>query len=134
MLLVTQSIEALENACSKSEVSAVMTNMPYKVILQASSSSTQRDIIGWCGKYKEFKETYSRGGKSQSHSTSYEEKDIVTGADLMALPMTGDAILISPYGYNRVRKCPYFKDKILSKKAHDIKNHNQKYKELRAEL
>ena len=134
MILVTQSIEALENAYSKSEVSAILTNMPYKVILQASSSSTQRDIIGWCGKYKEFKETYSRGGKSQGHSTSYEEKDIVTGADLMALPMSGDAILISPFGYNRIRKCPYYKDKILSKKARDIKNHNQKYKELRANL
>ncbi len=134
MLLVTQSIEALENAYSKSEVSAIMTNMPYKVILQASSSETQRDIIGWCGKYKEYKESYSRGGKSQSHSTSYEEKDIVNGADLMALPMSGDAILISPFGYNRVRKCPYYKDKTLSKRAQDIKNHNQKYKELRSEL
>ena len=130
LVLVSQSIEALENAYTKAEVSALVTNMPYKIILEASSSSTQRDIIGWCGKYREYKETFGKNGKGTSRSTTYEEKDIVNAADLMALPTTGEAILISPYGYNRIRKCPYFKDKILKKKAVEIKTHNDKLKKI----
>ena len=46
-------------------------------------------------------------------SISYEETDIVTEADLMQLRNTGELILISPYGYNRLKKVPYYKDRYL---------------------
>ena len=130
LLLATQSIEALEGAYSRAEVSSIMTNISYKLVLQASSSATQKDIIGWCGKYKEYKETFGRKGSGINRSTTYEDKDIVDGADLIALPNTGDAILISSYGYNRFKKCPYYEDKILKNRANDIRTYNEKIKKI----
>ena len=42
-----------------------------------------------------------------------DEKDIVSHTDLMTLKNTGEAIIITPYGYIRIDKCPWYMDKIF---------------------
>ena len=43
----------------------------------------------------------------------------------MTLPEQGECIIISPYGYNRVKKAPYYNDRILAKRADEIKRLRQ---------
>ena len=58
-------------------------------------------------------------------SVSYEETDIVTESDLMQLRNSGELILISPYGYNRIKKSPYYQDRLMKEASERcIKNNN----------
>ena len=125
LMLVSQSAEALERAYSKSDIESMMNNCPYKVILSATSKETQDAVIRWAGKYEERR--YSRGisGARRSSNINYVEENIVQAAELMTLPEQGECIIISPYGYCRIKKAPYYKDKILSKKAEEIKRLRQ---------
>ena len=121
LILVTQSIEALMTAYGENEVIDLISNCSYKIILSASSSKTQDMICKWCGKYKEQHNTFDKHTKKSS--MSYEDKDIVEASDLMLLQNTGELILVSPYGYNRIKKIPYYKDKAMN----ELVTKNQKY-------
>lgn len=121
LMLIAQSLEALERAYTKSEVQSMLTNCPYKVILSASSPSTQDAVIRWAGKYEEIKHSRSTTGSKRSTSVSYEWRDIVEASDLITLPDEGEVIIICPYGYMRLKKVPYYKDRYLNEKAEAIK-------------
>lgn len=125
LMLVSQSVEALERAYNKADIEALMNNCPYKVILSATSKETQDAVIRWAGKYEERR--YSRGisGARRSSNINFVEENIVQAAELMTLPEQGECIIISPYGYSRVKKAPYYKDRILAKKAEEIKRLRQ---------
>ena len=125
LMLVSQSVEALERAYSKADIESMMNNCPYKVILSATSKETQDAVIRWAGKYEERR--YSRGisGARRSSNINFVEENIVQAAELMTLPEQGECIIISPYGYNRVKKAPYYQDKILAKRANEIKRLRQ---------
>ncbi len=130
LVLVTQSEEALTSgAYNEGEVADIEANS-YKIVLSASSIKTQETVCKWAGKYRARKKTIN-SGKTGKVSTSYEDKDILRPADLVSLPQTGEAILISPYGYHRIKKAPYFKDKYLKNKAADIVRKNKQYLEER---
>lgn len=124
ILLISQSLEALERAYSKADIESMMNNCPYKMILSATSKETQGAVIRWAGKYEEYK--YSRGvsGSHRSSNLSYEEKNIVEAKDLITLPQEDECIVISPYGYNRLKKVPYYKDLFISKIATEIETYN----------
>lgn len=112
LILVTQSVDSLMVSYSEKEIQDLVSNCSYKVILDASNPETEKMIIGWCGKYRAKKKTWNVGDKASGKgSISYEETNIVTESDLMMLRNTGELILISPYGYNRFKKAPYYKDK-----------------------
>ena len=51
----------------------------------------------------------------------------------MTLKNTGEAILISPYGYSRVKKIPYYQDKLLKPMAEEIINKPVKVQSFRVE-
>ena len=125
LMLVSQSVEALERAYSKADIESMMNNCPYKVILSATSKETQDAVIRWAGKYEERR--YSRGisGARRSSNINFVEENIVQAAELMTLPEQGECIIISPYGYNRVKKAPYNNDRILAKRADEIKRLRQ---------
>ena len=121
----TQSTEALMSAFTENEVADLISNCPYIIVLSASSTKTQKSVCAWCGKYKVRKQSWSGSGKDRKSTISYEEKDILEPVDLMTLQNSGEAILISPYGYNRVQKAPYYKDKILKPMADEIIKYNK---------
>ena len=50
----------------------------------------------------------------------------ITPADLMYLQTSGEEILISPYGYYRLKKCPYYADKKLSSIAKNVEENKYK--------
>lgn len=70
-------------------------------------------------------ECWSGDGKDRKVSVSYEEKDIVEPKDLMILAKSKEVIIISPWGYNRVKKVPYYEDRIIKKKADEVIEYNQ---------
>lgn len=112
LILVSQSTDSLMVSYSEKEIQDLVSNCSYKVILDASNPETEKMVINWCGKYRARKKTWNVGDKASGKgSVSYEETDIVTESDLMQLRNTGELILISPFGYNRFKKAPYFTDK-----------------------
>ena len=125
LFLITQSTEALMSAFSENEVMDLISNCPYVVVLSASSYKTQQSVIAWCGKYYEKKRSWDGGGSKRKVSISFEEKDIVAASELMTLSDTGEAILISPYGYNRIKKVPWFKDPFFKPLADSNIAYNQ---------
>lgn len=125
LFLVTQSLEALQIAYSEPEVTDLISNCGYTVVLSASSSKTQKTICEWCGKYMARKQSWNGEGRSRKSSVSYEEKNIVDPSELMKLQRTGEAILITPYGYCRVNKVPYYKDLYLKPLAKTVREHNE---------
>lgn len=133
LFLVTQSTEALMSAYTENEVADLISNCPYIVVLSASSYKTQQSVIAWCGKYQEKRKSWSDSGKKKKLSISYEDKDIVDAAGLMTLPETGDAILISPFGYSRIRKTPYYKESGLKEKAEVVMRYNRTVQRVREE-
>lgn len=125
LYLITQSTEALMSAFSENEVADLISNCPYIIVLSASSEKTQRAVCAWCGKYKVRKQSWSGGGKDRKSSVAYEEKEIVDPAELMTLKNTGEAILITPYGYSRVKKVPWYKDQFLKPLAEKVIRFNE---------
>ena len=124
LVLISQSVEALTSAYSENEVVDIISNCSYVEVLSAASTKTQEMIVAWCGKYKEKKSTWSGGITKREHYTM-EENDIVRASDLMRLQLEGDAIVITPYGYFRIKKAPYYKDVKLKKLEQETKDYNE---------
>ncbi len=122
LLLISQSLEALQRAYDRAEVDAMVQNCAYRLILSASSRETVDDVIRWSGKAVRDKRGRGKSGKSYSSSVSYEKEDLVTPEELVRLPQEGEALLISPYGFNRLKKAPYYKDNVISRVAAGIKS------------
>ncbi len=125
LFLITQSTEALMSAFTENEVADLISNCPYIIVLSATSIKTQKSVCSWCGKYKVRKQTWNGTGKDAKISVSFDEKDIVEPSDLMTLKNTGEAILITPYGYCRVKKVPWYRDKFFKLRAESIIKHNK---------
>lgn len=125
LFLITQSTEALMSAFTENEVADLISNCPYIIVLSASSSKTQKSVCSWCGKYKARKQSWNGSGNDRKVSVSFEEKDIVEPSELMTLANSGEAIIISPWGYNRVTKVPYYSDKILKPISDEIIKYNK---------
>ena len=58
----------------------------------------------------------------------FEDKKILTPSELITLPGTGELILITPYGYNRIKKAPYYEDHYFKTKAKEIETYNKTIK------
>lgn len=129
LFLITQSTEALMSAFTENEVADLISNCSYIIVLSASSSKTQKSICEWCGKYKARKQTWNGTGSDTKISVSYEDVDIVEPSDLMTLKNTGEAIIITPFGYSRLKKVPWYKDKDLKIKVNSNINKNKVNKE-----
>ena len=134
LFLITQSVEALMIAFSESEAMDIISNCPYVIVLNASSSKTQKMICDWAGKYRARRKSWNFDGMETSRSRvsiNYEEKNILEPADLKKLG--NDAILFSPYGYNRIKKCAYYSDKYFKPLSEACVKHNKAILEMRRE-
>lgn len=115
LMLVTQSCEALYNAYTKNDVQSMIANCAYLACLDVRSQETAKTICSLAGNYKEREKTWSGSGKNRSVSVSYRERPILEMSDLNKLVQMDEIVLISAeFFYNRVKKCPYFRDDILS--------------------
>lgn len=127
LFFATQSTEALMSAYTENEVMDLISNCPYVIVLEAKTPKTQKMICNWCGKYKARKQSWNEGANNQHVSISYEERDIVEPSDLVNLKRAEELILISPWGYNRIRKAPYYKDRFFKALAKKIKKNNESF-------
>jgi type IV secretory pathway TraG/TraD family ATPase VirD4 len=130
LCLVTQSLEALEGAYTPAQIADMQSNCSYRAILSANSAKTQREITAACGKYQEVKQTTSGEGSGEKTTRTYEERDIVQPVDLVRLPTSGELVLLSTYGYCRIKKTPYYKEPIFSgTAARNVESHRARKRE-----
>lgn len=112
MVICVQSIAGLYQSMGRETAQDFVSNTTFRYVLDSTESESSKEIIGWCGKYKQRKVSTSGVGMTRKDSISYSEDNIVTEQDLMSLPKNEEAILISPLtGYVRLKKCFVFKDK-----------------------
>lgn len=119
LYLVTQSVEALMSAYSDNQAIDLISNCPYIMILDANSTKTQKMVIDLAGKYVHRKNTWSSQASKNSMSTSYEDKNLIDSADIMKLKQNKQVMLVSPYGFYIIDKCPYYTDPILARLSAD---------------
>lgn len=131
LVLVTQSIEALQQAYTEAEIVDLISNCNYVIVLSAKSQKTQEMVCKWCGKYRAKKKSWSGNGKDKRSNISYEDKELIEESDFIQLERKEEAILITPYGYLRVKKVPYYKDKFFKPLAEKIKKHNMAVLEMK---
>ena len=121
MLVCVQSITGLYSVMGKDEADDMISNLTYKYILDSTETRASKDIIAWCGKYSRRKVGRNGDGTKRSDNYSYTEEDIVSEQDLLTLPRSGDAILVSTRsGYLRLKKTMVFKDKFFKKLLENI--------------
>ncbi len=130
LMMVTQSVSALQQAYSREEVDDLINNCEYIEILSAKDPTTAKMVSTWCGKYNE-KSINRQSGREKSSSLSYIEKPIITEDELITLQQSGEAILISPYGWNRIIKTPYYRDKAFEELSKKIETSNKEFKEVK---
>ena len=126
LCLVVQQIESLLAGFSEHKVTTLVGNCNIKIVLDASSSKTQKTVCSdWVPKYIQRRQSKSTGSRSPSHSTSFEERDRLSPSDLMELTRNEEVVVITPLGYSMIKKVPYYKDNLLKAKADAIKIHNK---------
>ena len=130
VMLLLQSWSAMEASYSKADCEDMLTNLQYRLILQAAPDA--KDIVEMCkkafGKYTEKKKSVS-AGKSKGYTYSFEEKDVLEDTDLLSLPKKNKVVMLSPYGAFMLDKCQYFSDKMLKTIAEDIREKRMQNKE-----
>ena len=83
------------------------------------------------GTYRERETTWSGSGKNRSVSISYRERPVLEPSDLAKLVQADEAVLISAeFFYCRIKKCPYFKDRLLGGKSAAVQVYNREAMEL----
>lgn len=115
LYLVIQSVEALTSAYSESQAMDLISNCPYTLVLDATSTKTQKMVVEWSGKYVSRKKNWNHTASKTSINTSFEEKNLIDAGDIMQLRKRKQAMLVSPYGFFFIDKTPYFLDPVLSK-------------------
>lgn len=126
LILVTQSLAALENAYSKSDVLSMVANCAYLAALDIRDQTTAKTIAELAGTYKERETTWSGSGKTRSTSITYRDRNILEPSDLAHLVQMDEVVLISSeFHYCRVKKCSYFNDPILGPQSDHIQRYNR---------
>jgi type IV secretory pathway TraG/TraD family ATPase VirD4 len=126
MVLAFQTRESLETAFSSSQVTDLISNTNYMIVLNGGNSTgTLKMICDLVGQFKEKHESYQGAGNNRKTTVSYEDKDIIEPSDINRLPLENKALILSPTGWMIVKKSPYYKCKYLAGKAEEILRYNK---------
>lgn len=117
--ILTQSLAQLDVIYGKEQRRVIADNCSYKAILKATDADTQEYFSKLVGTYEKEKvtqsanfEQYTKLGKGTGKSKTTEEKRIIKPEEFAYLQ---DIVLLSPFGYARIEKAPYYKDKFFVK-------------------
>lgn len=95
----------------------IADNCQYKAILNATDADTQDYFSRLVGTYDKKKksqnanyEQYTGMGKGTGSSQTTEERRIIKPEEFATLK---DIVLLSPLGFFRADKAPYYKDKVF---------------------
>lgn len=113
--ILTQSLAQLDAIYGKEYRQIIADNCQYKAILNATDAETQEYFSKLVGTYDKLKtshnsnfEQYTGLGKGTGVSTTTEEKRIIKPEEFATLK---DVVLLTPYGFFRVDKAPYYENK-----------------------
>jgi len=113
--ILTQSLAQLDSLYGEEGRKIIADNCSYKAVLKATDADTQEYFSRLVGTYEKRKvshnanfEQYSGLGRGTGVSKTTEEKRIIKPEEFAYLQ---DIILLSPSGYMRVDKTPYYADK-----------------------
>ena len=116
--IITQSLAQLDVIYGKEQRQVIADNCQYKAVLNATDADTQdyfSRLVGTMDKTKHgttvSHEAITGMSKGTGASETTEEKRIIKPEEFATLP---DIVFLSPYGFFRVRKAPYYKDKAFS--------------------
>lgn len=120
LCIMTQSLSQLDYIYSKEQRQIIADNCSYKAILKATDSDTQKYFAELVGTYDKLKfssnsnfEQYTNLGTGTGRSITTEEKKIIKPEEFAYLE---DIILLSPKGFMRVDKSPYYLEKAFKDK------------------
>ena len=118
--ILTQSLAQIDAIYGKVQRQVIADNCSYKAILRATDAETQEYFSKLVGTYDKQKvtqsanyEQYTKLGKGTSKSITTEEKRIIKPEEFAYLQ---DIVLLSPFGFARIEKAPYYQDKYFVKK------------------
>lgn len=117
IMILTQSLAQLDVIYGKENRQVIADNCQYKAILNATDADTQEYFSKLVGTYEKEKTSYSSNyeqytglGKGTGVSKTTEEKRIIKPEEFAALK---DVVLLTPYGFFRVNKTPYYSTKVF---------------------
>lgn len=115
--LIFQSLAQLDVTYGQAQRKVILDNASYIAILRVTDIESAKIFSDMVGTYDKTKKSYNDNVQdlkmlgSSGTSTTTEEKRIIKPEELNRLDT--DLILISPYGFNRLQKTYYFRDKYL---------------------
>ena len=107
IMIVTQSMAALDRLYGEITRKDMLNNFSYKVILHAGDADTQTEIAKMIGHKKEKNYSKTTGHGSASYTEKKEKVWAIDPEDLSRLG--NNLILVHPAGYERLKKTPYYK-------------------------
>lgn len=112
--ILTQSLAQLDMIYGKEARQVIADNCQYKAILNATDADTQEYFSRLVGTYDKQKksqnanfEQYTGMGKGTGESKTTEEKRIIKPEQFATLQ---DIVILSPFGFFRADKAPYYQD------------------------
>jgi type IV secretion system protein VirD4 len=118
--LVAQSLAQLDVIYGSSYRQVIADNCQYKAVLSATDAQTQEYFSRLVGTHDRSKVTTSKTFKEETQEVSntgisetVEEKRLIKPEEFATLK---DIVLLTPYGYCRCRKTPYYKSALFPSK------------------
>ncbi|NCD01241.1 hypothetical protein EOL94_04070 [bacterium] len=112
--LLVQSLAQLDVIYGKGNRQVIADNCSYKAVLKATDADTQEYFSRLVGTYdkeiksiNQSKDYYAGIGNSKGTSVTQQEKRIIKSQDFAYLD---DIVLLTPFGWYRVDKAPYYKN------------------------
>lgn len=131
MILAFQTIESLEGAYSHAQVVDLCSNCNHLIVLNGGNSTATLEMVcSLAGQFSEKRQSVSTGGRG-STTTSYEERNILTPAEINRMPQQGKALVLGPSGYLMLDKAPYYRCKYIAPLAEEIAAYNRQIMELK---
>ena len=116
---IIQSLAQLDMIYGQPQRRVIVDNASYIAILRVTDVETAKNFADMVGTYDKTKKSYSDNQPdmkvlgSSGTSTTTEEKRIIKPEELNRLD--DELVLITPFGFNRIQKVYYFRDKYFQK-------------------
>ena len=130
-ILAFQGISQMQKVWGKEDAKTLMELCRVIVTLSCADPDMARVLSDWAGEYKEEKHSTNNGGKNDgTYSLSYEDKKILTQADIMDLQDNKEAIAFVKGKYMRmdVNQARYYNIPELNKISEECVTINKESK------
>lgn len=108
LLILLQSLSDLDLMYSQPEKTAILDNLPYKIVLQSASPESNEYFAKLAGYEKAKKISTSKNAKTTTRTVSEDKEWAIEPAEFSKLK--DDLILFHPEGYMRLRKNFFWKN------------------------